>query len=602
MPDHGAAVPWAAGLLVAVVLHPILSHGAAAAEPARTEQIAQAVSGGIAVNIEGDWNTVTIAATDPETRGIVRQLVAETRSLRTLQLRHQAEARAQRRQLASLRVAATRLDDLESAVQWLVDASRRTPSPDRIDMALHALKEGDVAPSAALLAAAEKQAVTMPAPAGVHAQALARPDAGPQAAARLAREQGALTALADPAAALSHYERAAAYEPDDVDTLISIGELQFALGNLLLAGQSLDRATQLARARMASEPDNWASRRHLVMLSLRVGAVQAAMGEREAALATYREGLSLAETAGPGPSSGTRPARDIATLHYRIGDVTVERGDYAQALAHYGRALQINEALDDQRRNTAWIHQKLGMALELQGQSDAALQQYREAARIREDLLRAEPGHPYLLRELALAYTKAGDALYLRGDRSEALKDHRRAEAIVTPLVVRPSVPAAWLRDLAWIYQNIGDVLSSQRHWQDTVRYYQQALDIREALHRQDESNADWLRDLVISQRRLGGALAASGEGKQALVLLRQSVASAQALVQRDENNVRWRAELGFSYWRLGDVGTALPSEERRLLVGKAVALLEPLEQRNQLAPLQRRMLPRVRRTWQQLQ
>ncbi len=599
MRDYGAVVPCAACVLLAIGLHATRAH-AAAAERSKSVQIAQAATGGIAVNVDGDWNTVTIAATDPETRGIVRQLVAETRSLRALQSRHQADAHVQRRQLASLQMAASRLADLESAVQWLGDAARRARSHNGIDMALQALKEGDIAPSAALLAAAEQQAAAMPAPAGV--RAVARTDAAPHAAARLAREQGALIALADPAAALSHYERAARYEPDDVDTLISIGELHFALGNLRMARQSFDRARQLTASRVASEPDNWARRRHLVMLSLRIGGVQAAMGEREAALATYRDGLGFAETAHGGPSSGTRPVRDLATLHYRIGDVTVERGDYSAALAHYGRALQINEGLDDQQRNTAWIHQKLGLALELQGQADAALHQYREAARIREDLLRSEPEHPHLLRELALAYQKAGDALYLRGERHEALKDYQRAEAIVTRLVARPSVPAAWFRDLGWIYQNIGDVLSSQRHWQDTVRYYRQALDIREALHRQDEANADWLRDLVISQRRLGSALAASGDSEEALARLQQSVASAQALVQRDEANVRWQAELGFSYWRLGDTGTALPREVRRQLVGKAVALLEPLEQRNQLAPLQRRTMPRVWRSWQQLQ
>ena len=103
--------------------------------------------------------------------------------------------------------------------------------------------------------------------------------------------------------------------------------------------------------------------------------------------------------------------------------------------------------------------------------------------------------------------TKIGDVQSAQGQLEQALNAYRRALAIAEQLAARDPSNAAWQRDLSVSYEKIGDVQSAQGQLEPALDAYRRALAIREQLAARDPSNAAWQRDLGVSYLRVSQAL-----------------------------------------------------------------------------------------------
>jgi hypothetical protein len=104
------------------------------------------------------------------------------------------------------------------------------------------------------------------------------------------RNLGAIAGLADPKRALEAYEKAVALDPDDLESLVWIGEIQIDHGDLNEAQTRLERVLTLAKT------DD------------QVGDVQVAQGDLAGALKSYRDGFALTWTRWRIPTPATRAA------------------------------------------------------------------------------------------------------------------------------------------------------------------------------------------------------------------------------------------------------------------------------------------------------
>jgi tetratricopeptide (TPR) repeat protein len=173
------------------------------------------------------------------------------------------------------------------------------------------------------------------------------------------RNLGAIAGLADPKRALEAYEKAVALDPDDLESLVWIGEIQIDHGDLNEAQTRLERVLTLAKT------DD------------QVGDVQVAQGDLAGALKSYRDGFALMDPLANSDPSNTGCQYEVGARNARIGDVQRFQGDLA-----------------------------------------GALKSNRDSLAIFDLLAKADPGNADWQRDLLVSFEKIGDVQVAQGDPS----------------------------------------------------------------------------------------------------------------------------------------------------------------------------------------
>jgi tetratricopeptide (TPR) repeat protein len=111
-------------------------------------------------------------------------------------------------------------------------------------------------------------------------------------------------------------------------------------------------------------------------------------------------------------------------------------------------------------RNLSLSHEKIGDALQMEGNVASALESYRASLALRQRLARVDPVNKVWQRDLAISYDRIGDALSILGDVSESVSAHRSALSIRTLLALAETDSVQWQLDVVasqWKLASIGD-------------------------------------------------------------------------------------------------------------------------------------------------
>src|SRR5262249_6262483 len=172
-----------------------------------------------------------------------------------------------------------------------------------------------------------------------------------------------------------------------------------------------------------------------------------ARGEAAAALVTARRGREiLARLAAVSPTDLAIQWEAAAALD-TLGQL-LARSDLAAARQARAQALAAWEIIAKQsptpraRRNLALGHKKLGALLEVQGELASALDHYRKALALDEELARADSTSTRTQLDLSYSYGSVGLALFKLGDHDAALDHYQKA------LALREAVAAADAQDI----------------------------------------------------------------------------------------------------------------------------------------------------------
>lgn len=326
------------------------------------------------------------------------------------------------------------------------------------------------------------------------------PPQSPPASEALLR-QAEQTEHQDLAASLALARRAlatAVTPPQDVRARIVVARLERERTDYARSWRDITDA--LRRARALGDPGLEA--RALVVL----GRLQWMTSQLAASIATYREGLALAQTAADLPT--------LVDLHLGLGVSFLESGDAAGARREFSAALEIA------RRSGSDL--SLADALTDVGNSDQNDGNYDQAIRDHEEALRAYSKHGDQWG-VGTALVNLGSAAEAQGDLATALMDYQKARAIFARLDL--------VRHLANAERQLGEILAKLGRVDDSNAAFGRAL---AAAHRlmshtvlaniyRDESAA-WekegrLRDALEAERRYGAEHeAAAGERAQSVL------------------------------------------------------------------------------------
>lgn len=118
-----------------------------------------------------------------------------------------------------------------------------------------------------------------------------------------------------------------------------------------------------------------------------------------------------------------------------LGRLYQRGGSLPKALTVFQTALAQLPA--NQRRSISVLHNEIGDILKAQGDGPAALQSYRSAMTIRQQLADSDPSNSQWQRDLSVSHIKIGDALARQGRIAEALAAYQTSLPIAKSLALR---------------------------------------------------------------------------------------------------------------------------------------------------------------------
>ncbi|MCE9576899.1 MAG: serine/threonine protein kinase [Deltaproteobacteria bacterium] len=352
----------------------------------------------------------------------------------------------------------------------------------------------------------------------------------------------------------------------------------------------LDAVATKARAYYAARPDDGTPEgQHRRALALRnLGKVVAARGDARGALALYREAIAIVA-----PLAAAEPARtdlqiDLAELRYNAASEVQDLGDHAAGLAELEAARdQVGRAVARQAapgllRVQVTLQHAIGMAHVAQGDLVAAIADEREAVRVGEALVAAEPSDENRGR-LVLAYQNLGTHQLTNGDTAGAIASDRAAVERAAALVAADGADATRQYRLLLTRTQLGKALYAQGDPAAALTEFRTAVAIGEQLALRDPSNSLWLEDLAHVQSRYGRVLAEQGDHAGGLAAARAALARRELLTARDPASIYWRQDVAASHMDVsqilaahGDLDAATAEERAALAMDEQVAATAP--------------------------
>jgi non-specific serine/threonine protein kinase/serine/threonine-protein kinase len=207
------------------------------------------------------------------------------------------------------------------------------------------------------------------------------------------------------------------------------------------------------------------------------------------------------------------------------------------------------------------------------------------------DSLRAESaGDPGLKRELAAAYEKVGDVQggyrsASLGNTAGAIDSYRKALALREDVERAAGADVPLRRDLLRNHGKLSDVLLYSGNSAEALTHSRKLLEMAEALAARDSASAADRANLASAYVDVGWKLAGSGEWQTGLANLRKSVALWEALVRSKPGDAGLRWRLTIAYERTATIlstysdayGEALALHRKELALAEELSAADPL-------------------------
>lgn len=276
---------------------------------------------------------------------------------------------------------------------------------------------------------------------------------------------------------------------------------------------------------------------------------------------------SLARAPGDDPSL----QRELISAYIKIGNVqgnpnNANLGETAGALESYREARTLAEQLLAMDPADAKAARQLAVVLEKtsevqagMGDLPAAVKTARQSLAGFRSLAEAAPRDPKARVSLAISHQKVGDVLGNvnfpnAGDHAGALENYRAALACLRAAEEIASGEVATTRLVGVMYERLGTIQQSEGDMSAAHESYRESQRIREQLAAAHPRDTNVIRDVAIAHEKIGNMLATAGDLESALASRRRSLAIFQQLADDDPKNVQAQVSLAISHMHLGDL------------------------------------------------
>jgi tetratricopeptide (TPR) repeat protein len=330
-----------------------------------------------------------------------------------------------------------------------------------------------------------------------------------------------------------------------------------------------------------------------------------ALGSTDRALARHTRNLAIRERRAQAEPNRADYQRDLSVSYQRVGDLYRDLGQgeqareaYLQSLAIFERLAQAEPGRADYQRDLSVSYERVGDLYRGLGHGEQARDYYLKSLDIWTRLGQAEPDRADYKKGVCVPLDRLGDLYSDLGQGEQARQAYLQSLAIAERLAQAEPDRADYQRDLSVSYNKVGDLYSDLGQGEQAREFYMKDLAIAERLAQAEPDRADYQRDLSVSYNKVGDLYSALGQGEQARQAFLQSLAIRERLAQAEPDRADYQRDLVVSHVRLGGPGE--PNAAQHL--GRAVKILEAMNERGQLMPVDEKWIAVYRERLDQLQ
>ena len=325
----------------------------------------------------------------------------------------------------------------------------------------------------------------------------------------------------------------------------------------------LDDVGKKALAYFAAVPEAELSDEELFRRSQalrQIGEVRVGQGDLAAAMGTFQQSLTLAQSLGARDSSRGEWQVGLGASHFWVGYILWRQGDLDGALDHFVPYVRISERLVARfpdslsyRLELAQAHSNIGSVKESKGDIRGALEAFRSSLAIKQELVRRDPQNAEWEMDLAHTHNTVAVAQYKLGDLAGAARSHGAELAIKQALLARAPGDRQRARYLASAHAFLASLYFVEGKTDSALAQAEAARAIYLSLVEGDSANAGWRRNLANSERLIGQILVERGDGASGLRELESSRRRLEQLLATRPDNRDWQQELGRTQALLGN-------------------------------------------------
>lgn len=253
------------------------------------------------------------------------------------------------------------------------------------------------------------------------------------------------------------------------------------------------------------------------------------LGERDGALASYREALRLAES-----YKGKADFRgEISAARMRLADIDAVGGDRRQAVKAYEQVLPSLQGVERAR-----ILNRIGFAIQQLGDMKGALANYGQAMDILRSDIADNPKNAEEKKVYAQALQSVGVIFSNLGQTSEAIHNLQEAMQILDSLGGASSGSLELRRNTLACSAALADVLLKANRPQEAEKLLRENAQLAASLTREDPTNRLLRRDYIRSLNQLVDYLSPRVNVRPEIrTLTREMLSALQPLVDNPEAN-----------------------------------------------------------------
>jgi eukaryotic-like serine/threonine-protein kinase len=257
--------------------------------------------------------------------------------------------------------------------------------------------------------------------------------------------------------------------------------------------------------------------------------------------------------------------------------------DVGQRALAYFAAVPEAELSDEELFRRAETIRQLGEVRVEQGTLDAAMEAFRDALTLQQELVRRDPDNPEWQVGLSAAHFWVGYMHWFASDLDGALTEFLVYRTISERLVERDPTNDAWVRELGHAHSNLGSVQEARGDLEGALLSFRAMRAIREQLVQFGPDDRDKRFDLAIAHNKIATVTQKLGRFAEAEHDFRLELAIKEALVADYPEDIPLRDHLGLAHASLGrvlagqgSVAAAIPSFETAVALFRWLVAQDP--------------------------
>jgi len=330
-----------------------------------------------------------------------------------------------------------------------------------------------------------------------------------------------------------------------------MGDVNQVGGDLPAAAQEYTQALEIARTRLASNPDDRAWKSRVASSLLGLGSAFEWQGQLDRALNHFHEATTILESIMANDPDDRTSGSALCLAFSALGDRLKGNGRVVEAREIFTRQLALSQHLSQNdpadislQELISLSHVQLGDTYRDEWRGPEAMAEFGKALDIDERLAGLLPDSPSRRALLARDKMRLGTAATISLGRTVAIGYLRDALQDYEALIETNPANPSWRRSAATVSVQTCQFLVEEGRFEETIPTADGAAEQYEILVGRDPSNAIWLLEWSDAAKFKATALLELGRFDEAMIAVNECIALREQLERFELSDDRWKRTL----------------------------------------------------------